>query len=254
MTSARFREASPLSLVSAAAEPGVSRYAAVAAAVRARIVTGEWTPGAALPSEQALAAQHGVALATLRRALDLLVEQGLVERLHGRGTFVRQALAGATMLRFFRFGAATLEVPASRIVARRKLAAAPAVALALSLAPGEQVLQLLRVRSLGGQPCLLEEIHLPLPLFAPLTHGATQDWDDLLYPMYAQRCGVHVQRAADEIGFGSFSAAQAAHLALPPGHPCARVTRRAFDLSGRSVEARTSLGDAHAFHYSVHIT
>ena len=38
-----------------------------------------------------VAAEHGVALGTMRRALDLLADQGLVERIHGRGTFVNRA-------------------------------------------------------------------------------------------------------------------------------------------------------------------
>ena len=99
-------------------EPGQSRYGALAAALRARIVAGEWPPGSAIPAEQALAAEHGVALGTMRRALDLLAEQGLLDRIHGRGTFVRQGLSGAPMLRFFRFGAAGHPAPQSRILAR----------------------------------------------------------------------------------------------------------------------------------------
>jgi GntR family transcriptional regulator len=237
-----------------AAEPGQSRYAAIAAALRARVVAGEWAPGTALPAEQLLAVEHGVALSTMRRALDLLAQQGLLERVHGRGTFVRQTLGGASMLRFFRFGGGTGEVPASRIVSRKEMAARGEVALRLGLAPGERVLRLLRVRSLGDAPCLLEEIWLPLPLFAPLAEGDPADWADLFYPMYAERCGVFIHRAADEIGFGTFSAAQAAHLSLPPGHPCAQVVRRAFDLAGRCVETRTTYGDAYAFHYAVNIT
>jgi GntR family transcriptional regulator len=235
-------------------EPGQSRYAALAAALRARIVAGEWAPGTALPSEQALAAQHGVALATLRRSLELLAEQGLVDRIHGRGTFVRESLSGATMLRFFRFGGGTGEVPASRVVTRRRHAATAETALKLGIGRGEPVLQILRVRSLAGTPCLLEEIQLPLTLFDQLAEGPVDDWDALFYPMYAQRCGVYVHRASDDIGFATFSAAQAAHLGLPAGHPCARVVRQAFDLNGRCVEVRTSYGDAHAFHYSVTIT
>lgn len=217
------------------------------------MLAGEWGPGDALPSEQALAAQHGVALATLRRGLELLAAQGVVERIHGRGTFVRAAMTGAKMMRFFRFGDGT-EVPVSAIVSRRKAAASPEVAQRLGIAKGAPVLHLLRVRSLGGQPRLLEEIDLPLDLFQPLADTPTAEWDDLFYPMYAQRCGVHVQRATDEIGFGTLTAAQAAHLGLAAGHPCARVVRRAFDLAGRCVEARTTFGDAHAFHYAVTIT
>lgn len=235
-------------------EPGQSRYAALAAAMRARIVAGEWPAGSAIPAEQTLAAEHGVALGTMRRALDLLADQGLVERMQGRGTFVRQGLSGAPMLRFFRFGAAGNEAPQSRILSRQTLALPAEVARALGCGPGEPALRLRRLRSVGGQPALLEEIWLPLPLFAPLAEGDPADWGDLLYPAFAQRCGVNVHRAVDTIGFGNLGAAHARTLRLPAGHPCARVQRQAFDLSGRCVEWRTTLGDANAFHYTVSIT
>ncbi|MDP4299049.1 GntR family transcriptional regulator [Leptothrix discophora] len=235
-------------------EPGQSRYAALASAMRARIVAGEWPPGSAIPAEQTLAAEHGVALGTMRRALDLLAEQGLLERVHGRGTFVRQGLSGAPMLRFFRFGADEREAPRSRILARDVLAAPAEVARALACGPGEPALRLKRLRSVGGQPALLEEIWLPLPAFQALADGDAAAWGDLLYPLYAERCGVHVHRAVDTIGFGNLGAAQARALQLPAGHPCARVQRQAYDLAGRCVEWRTTRGDAHAFHYTVSIT
>lgn len=235
-------------------EPGQSRWAALAAALRQRVVAGEWPPGTALPAETLLAAEHGVALGTLRRAFDLLAEQGLIERHHGRGTFVRAGLAGAPMLRFFRFGAGDGAVPASRILARQTVAAPAPVARRLGLGHGEPVLKLQRLRSLDGQPCLLEDLWLPLPLFAPLAEGDTVDWDDLLYPMFARVCGVHVARAQDAIAFGTLGAAQARVLRLPAAHPCAVVERQAYDLAGRCVEARSTRGDAHAFHYTVTIT
>ncbi len=235
-------------------EPGQSRYAALAAALRARVVAGEWPAGTALPAEQTLAAEHGVALGTLRRALELLAGQGLIERIHGRGTFVRGGLSGAPMMRFFRFGEGTGEVPSSRIVSRQSLPTPAAVALRLGIARGETALRLQRVRSLGGQPCLYEEIWLRADLFQALAEGDPSEWGDLLYPAFASRCRVHVHRTVDEIGFGMLTAAQARHLALSPGHPCARVTRCAFDLAGQCVEVRFSCGDAHAFHYTVSIT
>lgn len=235
-------------------EPGQSRYGALAVAMRARIVAGEWPPGSAIPAEQTLAAEHGVALGTMRRALDLLAEQGLVDRIHGRGTFVRQGLSGAPMLRFFRFGANGNEAPKSRILARETLAVPTEITRVLGCGPGEQALRLKRLRSVGSQPALHEEIWLPLPLFAPLAESDPAGWGDLLYPAFAQRCGVHVHRAIDTIGFGNLGAPQARALRLPAGHPCARVQRQAFDLSGRCVEWRTTLGDANAFHYTVSIT
>jgi GntR family transcriptional regulator len=233
--------------------PGLSRYAALAAALRDHIVAGHWPAGSSLPAEQSLAAEHQVALGTLRQALALLVEQGFVERRHGQGTFVKGGLAGAPMLRFFRFGGGE-QTPQSRIVNRKVLPPPAEVANALALAPRASALRLERLRSLAGQARLHEFIWLPLPLFKPLAESDTRTWGDLLYPLFLERCGVHVHRAVDQIGFASLNAAQARALGLAAGHPCARVQRQAFDIAGHCVEWRVTLGDANAFHYTVEIT
>lgn len=61
----------------------------VAADIRADIESGALQPDARLPSEPELSAQYGVSRVTVRRALGVLAEEGLVIVLHGRGTFVR---------------------------------------------------------------------------------------------------------------------------------------------------------------------
>lgn len=235
-------------------DPGQSRYAAVAEALRQRIIHGEWPPGSAMPSETSLAADHGVALGTLRQALGLLSDQGIIERRHGKGTFVRSGLSGAPMLRFFRFGAGDGEVPESKILSRQSVVASPEVARRLGVARGAPVLRLQRLRSLSGQPRLFEEIWLPLPMFATLIDTPMAAFGNLLYPFFEEACGVAVARATDEIGFATLSAAQARVLDLQSGHPCVAVTRQAHDLAGRCVELRITRGDAFAFHYSVTIT
>jgi GntR family transcriptional regulator len=208
----------------------------------------------ALPAEQALARENGVALGTMRQALQVLVDEGLIERIHGRGTFVREGLSGASMLRFFRFGSEHGAVPRSKIVSARSTVPPAEVLRRMDRPPGQPALHLLRVRSIDGAPCLLENIWLPLPEFAALQESDSADWGDLLYPLYWQRCGVRVHRAVDHIGFGQLSAAQARRLHLPASHPCAVVERRAYDIAGRCVEVRTTRGDANAFHYSVTLT
>ena len=235
--------------------PGQSRYGWLAASLRARITQGEWVPGTALPSEVALAKEHGVALGTLRQALALLVAQGLLERQHGRGTFVRAGLGGASMLRFFRFsqGDGQGSTPQSSILRRSVQLASQDVVDDLGLAAGASVLQLQRLRSLSGKPCLLESIALPLPQFEALAQSETADWDDLLYPMVQRVCGVTIHRAEDRLSFGLLNPEQATLLQLDAGHPCVQVDRRAFDLSGRCVELRTTWGDAFAFQYTAQV-
>jgi len=230
---------------------GRSRYSMLAESLRKRVLAGEWTPGVALPSEQALAQEHQVALGTMRHALQLLVDEGLIERIHGRGTFVRPGLSSATMLRFFRFGSEHSGVPSSSIISAKRVVPPADVLRRLARPPGEETLQMVRVRSLEGAPCLLENIWLPLPEFEALAAIGTGDWGDLLYPLYAERCGVRVHRAVDDIAFGLLSAAQAKRLDLSAGHPCAVVNRRAYDITGRCVEVRVTRGDANAFHYTV---
>ncbi len=237
------------------APAGQSRYGWLAAALRARIVQGEWAPGDAIPPESALASGYAVALGTIRQAIALLVADGLLERRQGRGTFVRAGLGGASMLRFFRFrqGGDLQAAPSSRILSRKVRPAEPAEREALALSPGDPVLVLERLRSLGSQPCLLESLALPLPLFEPLKASDTADWGDLLYPLYQRTCGVTIHRAEDHLGFGRLTAGQARRLRLEKDHPCARVRRRAFDLAGRCVELRTTLGDAFAFEYTAQV-
>jgi DNA-binding transcriptional regulator YhcF (GntR family) len=70
----------------------------VYAGLRARIIAGEFAPGARLPSHTALAAEFGVAPFTARQALGRLQEAGLVSCKQGRGTFVRQGVAPAVLI------------------------------------------------------------------------------------------------------------------------------------------------------------
>ena len=63
-------------------------YAKVAAAIRQAIATGELRPGDQLPAGPKLASEFGVALMTVRRAIDSLRDEGLLRSSHGVGVFV----------------------------------------------------------------------------------------------------------------------------------------------------------------------
>ena len=236
--------------------PGQSRYGKLAWALRDRILQGEWTPGEVIPAESALAHNYGVALGTIRQALSLLVEDGVLQRRHGKGTFVTKGVDGASMMRFFRFRGVNdsqSETPESRILSSRMRNATAQEALVFGCAKGAQVLQLERLRSVGNEPCLLETIVLPLPLFGKLADSDTDTWDDLLYPMLQQRCGVVIQKTQDSLSFSQLNATQAKRLKLAPAHPCVLVERQAFDMAGRCVEMRSTRGDAFAFKYTTQL-
>ena len=63
-------------------------YLRVADDIAARITSGELAPGARLLSERDLAGYYGVSYGTVRRAMEVLRDRGLITTIHGRGTFV----------------------------------------------------------------------------------------------------------------------------------------------------------------------
>src|SRR6478752_7707263 len=68
----------------------VARYIQLASLFRRRIEAGDWPVAEQTPTVDDLAAECGVARATIRKALDMLEDEGLIERYRAKGTFVRQ--------------------------------------------------------------------------------------------------------------------------------------------------------------------
>src|SRR5215469_6967354 len=91
-----------------------------------RIAAQDWKAGDPIPSEAELSATHAVSVGTVRKAIDCLVAEGLLDRQQGRGTYVRRARFNSSLFRFFRFQSERGErrIPQSRIL-RRKVVAAP---------------------------------------------------------------------------------------------------------------------------------
>ncbi|MBO0868887.1 MAG: GntR family transcriptional regulator [Micromonosporaceae bacterium] len=91
---------SPLPAEAGTAPPRGMRFRTIAARLRQAISDGRWPVGGRLPTESELARTHAVGLNTVRRAVDLLIEEGLVRRRQGSGTYVVAAPAAAGPPRF----------------------------------------------------------------------------------------------------------------------------------------------------------
>lgn len=220
----------------------------------ARIAAGEWRPGAAMPPEAELASRHGVALGTVRKAIEQLVHEGVVERRQGRGTFVRRADFGSALFRFFRHtGAGGRPIHPEGQLLERRAAAAGEAAAALGIARTAKVLWLSRLRLAGGEPLLAEEIALPLPRFAPIAALPPEAFGDLLYPLYEREAGLVIARARERITFGQADAATARRLAIRAGDPVVVVDRVAYGYDGAALEWRRSRGPAARFAYEIEI-
>ncbi len=221
-----------------------------------RITSGQWQLGAMFPSEQAIAAELGVALGTVRRAIGSLVDKGLVERRHGVGTFVKRADFSNSLFRFFqlRHEDGTPIFPEGRTLKHSKMPADAFIAAKLALKPADAVLYVHRLRSIAAAPLLVERIWLPYCEFAALDNIDAHEWTMLLYRLYEKHCGRSVARVVDRLSVGRATAEEARQLKLSPRAPVLVVERAAYGIEGRPIEWRRSIGDAELFRFEDEMT
>lgn len=220
--------------------PYLPRYAQVRAELVQRLSAGEWAPGAALPSEMALAAELGVSQGTARKAIDSLVADGALTRVQGKGTFVAEQTAELANFRFLRITGRDGQRVLPELI-RWEAATANAnarVADALSISPGAKLHMILRTRSIDGTPAIIEVIRIPDTIMPGLSSAA--DLPNALYPFYQSAHGVTVLRTDDRLSAVAADDAAATALSIPEGTPLLRAERVAYDLTGRAVEHRIS--------------
>jgi GntR family transcriptional regulator len=221
----------------------------------AKIASREWQPGTAIPTENELTQLYSVSIGTVRKAVETLVAEGLLERNQGRGTFIRRPSFDGSLFRFFRYQTdnAKNKVPEGRILARTLVAPPESVAGALSLNKRAKAIRLDRLRLVDGEPVLLEEIWLPHARFGALMNIALPDFGDLLYPLYEEQCGQTVASAQETLTVESADAKVAHQLHMKAGNPVVVIDRLAFGYDRLPLEWRRSRGRADRFRYQIEI-
>ena len=221
----------------------------------AKIASRVWQPDTPIPTEIELTKAYGVAIGTVRKAVELLVADGVLERNQGRGTYVRRPSFKASPFRFFRHqtGGEGNRVPESRIVGRHLTVPPEHVAKSLGLNKRAKAIRLDRLRLMDGHPVLLEEIWLPFARFSALMTLELADFGNLLYPLFEERCGQTVASAQETLTAESADAVTAAHLGITQGKPVIVIERLAFGYDQKPLEWRRSLGPADGFRYRVDI-
>ncbi|AGZ34039.1 GntR family transcriptional regulator [Pseudomonas sp. SWI6] len=220
-----------------------------------QIANNRWRPGEAIPTEAALSAEFDMSVGTVRKAVDALVAEGVLERQQGRGTFIRRPQFQSSLFRFFRFETVSGErvMPESRILSIEPVLAPSAVAQALGLPTEAEVIRIIRTRLLGAQPVLAEEIWLPRQTFQPLLEVDLNQKGPLLYPIYEALCGQVVASAEETLTAEAVDAVHARVLQLPVDSPVVVIERLARDYAGKPLEWRRSRGHAQHFRYRIDI-
>ena len=204
--------------------------------LRSALDAGEFRVGERLPPERELARMYGCSLITIRRALDELSREGRLQRRQGRGTFVTAPRldVGLESLSFTEEMQHRGLDAETRLVASRPEAANETVAQALQLEPGSPTLYVERLRLAGGDPLLLEMVHLPAERFPGLLASDLEGGS--LYALLTERYGTSVSRAREVLEPVLLPAREARLLGVAPRSLALLVEGTAYASDGTPVE------------------
>jgi GntR family transcriptional regulator len=210
----------------------VSRYIQLASLFRRRIQTGQWSAGQQIPTVEELAAECGVARATIRQALGQLDSEGLIERHRAKGTFVK---AQANEQLWCEVATDWSGMLMSRAGAKIELLADERGQMPLKvphpigkLAPSYRRLR--RRHSRGGVPFLLGELYFDERISRGMTRALFESKTALR--LLADIPGMKIKDARQSLTIGAADLETAQALNLPLNAPIACVYRSVVDRSG----------------------
>ncbi len=215
------------------------------------LVAGEWKPGQAIASEWRLAGRYGVSVGTLRRAVDELVAERIVQRRQGSGTYVTTHTEDHQLYNFFHIIGKDggREPPVHELLSFRSARADREAALRLGIGRDERVYRIDNVLRLAGRPVIFDEITLPAASFPDLTKPLFTTRAGTIYGLYQARYGINVIRISERLSAARASARQAAGLKIRAGEPALIIQRVAYTYHDTPVEYRVSCVDTARHEY-----
>ncbi|MBV0892556.1 GntR family transcriptional regulator [Paracoccus sp. Z118] len=220
------------------------RFLQIAELLVRDIAAGRLTDGERLPPEREMAAQLGVAIGTLRKALAEVEDRGLLQRVQGSGNYVRALADPRSIYAMFR-----LELveggglPTARLLSLDRL---PKPANLPAFGASDHAHRIRRLRFLGGRPAAVEEIWLDAGYAETV---APEALSESLYLFYREQLGLAITRAEDRVGLGHVPEWSPPGFGRPPGEPVPHILRIAYDADGRRAEVSQTWFDHNVARY-----
>lgn len=197
-----------------------------------------WNPGDKIYSEQQLSEQFNVSRNTAKKAIEDLVQEGILYRIQGKGTFLSHPKIEQSLSAFYSFSQVLKEKglkPKDIILEIKIEPATHKIAKALKIEKGEEVIMLQRLRCANDEPIILESSYLP--------KYRIDDVDKLslvgetpLYDVLRTEFGISVNSAKETFEPILIRQEEKEHLEVRLGSPALLLERVAYDSLKRPVE------------------
>jgi GntR family transcriptional regulator len=182
-------------------------------------------PGNKISSEEKLQKQFGISRVTVRRALQCLVDEEKLLKIHGKGTFVAEGRFSENGVTSGSFTDACLQMnatPTTRIITQTLQPAKRRIAEKLGIKPGEDIIYIQRLRLVNGVSYILEKDYCPRNLRFLLDIDLE---NQSIFSLIRKNLGVIPACFEDHFAVGYASKADAVLLGCEPGTALLQVNR-----------------------------
>jgi len=210
--------------------------------LRSGIARGEWHQGQRIPTETELCARYRVSRITVRQAVTALVNEGLLYRSRGRGTYVAVPRVSHVVSELVSFTEEMTQrglVATSRLLEVRVEEPSERFREPLGLGDGEKVIRIKRLRLGDGEPMALQTAYLSHDRFRNLEAQLRED--SSLYRVLEEKFGVRLTRAYEVYRPIILGRQLADLLNVPPKSAAFDVERTTFDIENRPIEFVVSI-------------
>jgi GntR family transcriptional regulator len=223
-----------------APKPAQLLYESVRARVIERLHSGAWAPGDRIPTEPQLAAEFGVGIGTIRRAVEALVNEGVLIRRARLGTTVAKLTDDHRYDHYFSFVDASGQAvkPSAEMLSFKRESASAEVVQALRLKRGNRVARIDNLRVADGRRIMLDRIWVSLDVFQGLTPTLFTARPGSIYGFYQEHYGVSVVRVLEDLGACAADASLSDALDVAAGEPLLSIQRTAFTYNDTPIEFR----------------
>jgi GntR family transcriptional regulator len=206
------------------------------------IKQGTWDVGEKIPSEFEISSKFGVSRNTTQRAIEMLVNKGLLVRKQGVGTFVSSPQIEQGLMGFYSFSKAMQAQGIStsvKVVSMEKEVASSSQAKYLEIGVGDEMHVLKRIRYANDSPIMFDTSRIPVSIAPDLEK--TNFENNSLYYTLETRYGIYVTRAKEIFEPVSIRALESKLLEVPENSPAMMLDRIAYSSQNIPVELCRSI-------------
>ena len=229
------------------------KYRKIYETIKKRILSEEYTLNEKLPDGTSLGKEFSCSELTIKKALDILVADGLVVRKRGSGSYVKRTVNEATLPLHLPLHGAKANATRlgqhieSNIIEFKVLPAEEYISSRLNCKIGELIYHIVRVRIIDGLPVVIEYTHMPVNILNGLTIEHARD---SIYSYITNELKLKIHSSAIEITVVKANELESKHLNVPADDKLVAVEQRVYLDNGHIFEYSISKHVADTYHFS----